>query len=170
MEFGVYQGFWLEQLDEACRSIGLERPIWGFDSFEGLPEVDEQHDLNCWEKGQYAADVEDVAKRLKCGERSYIKLVKGWFAESFQRAEVQAIQELAFVRIDCDLYQPACECLEFIKDRLIDQAILVFDDWGPNLNKGEAKACAEWLPNCGMRFEFLAWNSIGHLYLKAHKL
>jgi hypothetical protein len=169
VEFGVFQGEWLERLDAACGVTGLNRIIYGFDSFEGLPAVDRKDDYDCWEKGQYAANIEDVALRLKCSEKPHIKLIKGWFSDTFQLPGIQSIQQIAYARIDGDLYSSAVECLNFIQNRLVDKAILVFDDCGPNIKKGEAKAFYEWLPLCGMYFEFLALNSVGHLYLRVHR-
>jgi hypothetical protein len=59
--------------------------------------------------------------------------------------------------------------LEFLRNRLVDKAILVFDDWQQNLNFGETKAFFEWLPTSGLKFEFLALNGMLHLFLRVHK-
>jgi hypothetical protein len=168
VEFGVFEGGWLERLWTSCERIGLKKQIIGFDSFEGLPEPTD-HDYDGWAKGQFATSFEKVHKLLRCDERDNITLVKGWFADSFQRPEVQAIDKICYARIDSDLYQPAVECLDFLTDRLVDGAVLVFDDWSWHLNKGEAKALYEWLPSCRLELEFLAYNSIVHLYLRVHK-
>lgn len=169
VEFGVFEGQWIEQLAEAQELTSMHRDIWGFDSFEGLPDTTE-HDLECWSEGQYSADYEGVKKRLKCEQRPYIHLVKGWFSESFKQPEVQSIEQIAFARVDCDLYEPAVECLEYLENRLVDGAILVFDDWTWNLDKGETKAFREWVEKgCGLQFEFLCYNCNGHLYLRVTK-
>ena len=85
-------------------------------------------------------------------------MIKGWFSESFKRPEIQGIDKICYARIDSDLYQPAVECLDFLRDRLVDGAIL-----------GESKALSEWLPTSGLELEFLAYNGIVHLYLRVHK-
>lgn len=168
VEFGVFEGGWIERLWTSCDRIGLDKRIIGFDSFEGLPSPS-SNDYEGWQKGQFATSFEKVQKLLRCDERMNISLVKGWFSDSFKKPEIQAIEQICFARIDSDLYQPAVECLEFLKDRLVDGAILVFDDWSWHLTKGEAKALYEWLPTSGMELEFLAYNSIVHLYLRVHK-
>lgn len=167
VEFGVFQGRWLEFLESTRRELGQPREIWGFDSFQGLPAPDPDRDLGCWSRGQYAADLPTVAERLKVAERPHIRLVPGWFSESLRRPEVRAIKAVAFARIDCDLHQSAAEALDFLTGRLVDGAILVFDDWPSDLDRGETRAFAEWLPRSGLRFEFLSQNSLGHLYLRA---
>ena len=112
---------------------------------------------------------EKVCNLLKTHERPNISLIKGWFSESFKRPEIQGIDKICYARIDSDLYQPAVECLDFLRDRLVDGAILVFDDWSWGLEKGESKALSEWLPTSGLELEFLAYNGIVHLYLRVHK-
>ena len=169
VEFGVFEGKWLEQFAKALDSNSISREIWGFDSFQGLPKTTE-HDLDCWSEGQYAADYASVSKRLKCEQRPHIHLVKGWFSDSFKRPEVQSIEKIAFARVDCDLYEPAVECLDYLENRLVDGAILVFDDWTWNLDKGETKAFKEWVEKgCKLRFEFLCYNCNGHLYLRVRR-
>lgn len=168
VEFGVFKGAWIEKLWNSCERIGLNKKIIGFDSFEGLPEPGEDDYLG-WEKGQFAVSYNKVCDLLKVRERQNIQLVKGWFSDSFKLSEIQAIEKICYARIDSDLYQPAVECLEFLKTRLVDGAILVFDDWSWGLEKGETKALLEWLPDSGLQLEFLAYNGIVHLYFRVHK-
>jgi hypothetical protein len=169
IEFGVSGGWRLKYLDKHIREIYLKRNIYGFDSFEGLPEPNKKYDGSYWKKGMYAANFDAVMAYMECSERPYIKLIKGWFSDSLKSKEAQEIKQVVYARIDCDLYQPTVECLEFLRDRLVDKAILVFDDWTTNLNSGETKAFFEWLPTSGLKFEFLALNGWVHLYLRVHK-
>ena len=168
VEFGVFEGGWIERLWQSCNRIGLNKKIIGFDSFEGLPEPSE-NDYPGWERGQFSTTYEKVCNLLKTHARPNISLIKGRFSESFKRPEIQGIDKICYARIDSDLYQPAVECLDFLRDRLVDGAILVFDDWSWGLEKGESKALSEWLPTSGLELEFLAYNGIVHLYLRVHK-
>lgn len=164
VEFGVFNGDWLETLIDAREAIKSPRDVWGFDSFEGLPNTTE-HDLDCWKQGDYAYDYELVAKRLRANERPWLNLKKGWFADTLPQSV--SLSNIAYARIDCDLYGPTVECLDFLTDRLSDGAILVFDDWTYDASKGETKAFIEWLAkNRRMQPEFLAANSIGHFYFR----
>ena len=168
MEFGVYQGRWLKQLADLCDELDFTRPIFGFDSFEGLPEVSAQDDLDCWHKGQYRSDIESVSKFVNCAKHENLRLVKGWFSQSLRRPDIQAIDAIAYVRIDADLYQSSKEVLEYVGPRLSDGAIMVFDDWTCDLEKGETKAFAEWQAGSGFMFEFLAC-SMWHYYFRAKR-
>lgn len=169
VEFGVFRGDWLLRLVRACERLGLQRQIVGFDSFEGLPAPSADNDLDCWAEGDYAASLEEVAERLDVTRRRNISLIKGWFSDSLKTDAAQAIRDIALARVDCDLYGACVECLDYLAGRLSDRSILVFDDWTFDLQKGETKAFREWVSRVPQyRFEFLCYNSIGHLYLRVH--
>lgn len=169
VEFGVSKGVRLKHLIDSCKDIHLDRYIYGFDSFEGLPKPDYAYDMEFWKEGWFDANIHDVKKYLNCNENKNVKLIKGLFADTFKQDEAQNLKQIAFARIDCDLYHPAVECLDYLKDRLVDNSILVFDDWMNNLRYGETKAFYEWLPTCGYHFDFLLLNSGMHLYLRAKR-
>jgi hypothetical protein len=82
-EFGVFEGAWLKKISDMCDEIGLKRPIFGFDSFEGLPPPKENVDIAGFKEGEYAADYNSVYARLDCANRD-ITLLKGWFSDSFK--------------------------------------------------------------------------------------
>jgi len=170
VEFGVFDGDWMERLITSCETIGLQREVWGFDSFEGLPPPSPTEDLDCWAEGDFAASLESVAERLGTAYRPHVKLVKGWFSDTLPTAAVQGITQIAYARIDCDLYGPSVECLDYLTTRLSDQAILVLDDWTYNLAKGETMSFMQWAErNQQFRFEFLCFNSVGHFYVRVHR-
>ncbi len=171
VEFGVFEGFWLGKIIDICKLNKTERNIYGFDSFEGLPCPSSTHDLDCWHEGEYTASIESVQKRLGVDENKHVILVQGWFKESLQSPSALNIDSICYARIDCDLYQPAVECLDYLSPRLSDGAILVFDDWTFRLDKGETKAFSEFKDRAKhLDYEFLCYTSIGHLYIRVkHK-
>lgn len=146
VEFGVAAGSWLNVILDHMDQKNTLREVYGFDSFEGLPEPDQQHDGDFWQKGQYANPFETVQKTLKLSDRKHLHLFKGWFSDSFKIQEAQDVKKIAFAKVDCDLYGPAVECLNFITGRLSDGAILMFDDWTHLATLGETKAFMEWVP------------------------
>jgi hypothetical protein len=169
VEFGIFEGWWINFLWQETERLGLQRRIYGFDSFEGLSEPDPKRDGPFWKKGQYACSWERVAAIVHARERPRIRLVKGFFEKSLRGPEAQLAEKFSYVRIDCDLYEPARDCLHYLSTRLADGAILVFDDWPHQLGYGEQLAFEEWLvrvPN--LEFEFLFYNTIGHFYLRVH--
>jgi O-methyltransferase len=170
VEFGVFQGQWLHVLINACEERGFSRQFFGFDSFQGLPTPSIAADLDCFHEGQFAAGAEEVARRLETHRRGNVILVPGWFTDTLPTSQVQAVHDISFARIDCDLYAPALECLRYLGPRLADGAVLVLDDWTFNVMKGETRAFAEWLPEApDLTFELLCFNSVGHLYLRTRR-
>jgi hypothetical protein len=171
IEFGVFNGGALEKLVSLCEELKTNRQIYGFDSFEGLPAPRSGSDYDCFYEGQFAASLEDVSRQLRGNERPYLHLIKGWFADTLWEDPAASVQTVAYARIDCDLYQPCVECLDWLSARLVDEAVLVFDDWGFNLDMGETKAFYEWEKHNHDTFSFdlIYYGMLGHLYLKVHR-
>lgn len=168
VEFGVYEGKWLSIIADINEEIGLERSIYGFDSFEGLPVPGVEDEGMGWQEGMYEAPLDRVRAYLRTDQRPHIKLIKGWFCDTTKLPEAQAIQQICYARVDGDLYASAVDTLAFLTGRLSDGAILVFDDWTFNPKKGETKAFFEWAPTVPYSFEFIGYLGIGPLYIRVH--
>lgn len=167
VEFGVYQGWWVNHLYEASERIGLHRQVIGYDSFQGLSQPDPEKDEEHWEEGQYAVDLDTVTRNVRKSERSRIELIPGFFSDSLVRNDAQMIGAIAFARIDCDIYGPALECLHYLTTRLSHGSVLVFDDWPHHLDFGECLAFREWLETVDQfDFELLFAGTFGHLYVR----
>lgn len=168
VEFGIFEGAWINLLYQMTEAAGLEnRRVIGFDSFQGLSAPHPEHDTSFWQEGMYAAGLEKVRGNVKAAKRPRISLIEGFFSDSLPRKESQALGPFAFARIDCDIYEPTKECLEYLGPRLSHGAILVFDDWTHDFEKGEGRAFIEWVdtvPNLSFRFLFMGpWD---HLHLR----
>ena len=170
-EFGVFEGQWINRLHDLCEATGLDREIWGFDSFQGLSKPDSDKDEPFWEEGMFSAGIDLVRRNVKAAERPSIVLVEGFFEESLSQETAQSVTEIAYARIDCDIYPPTVDCLKYLTSRLSHGAVLVFDDWSHTLNHGETRAFAEWLPDVPhLEFEFLFYGLWDHFYIRVwHK-
>ena len=79
-----------------------------------------------------------------------IEIIEGFYKNSLTN-ELKSnlnLKKAAIVMIDCDFYNSAKLVLNFITDLINDGTILIFDDWYAykgDPNKGEQKACSEWL-------------------------
>ena len=168
-EFGIFEGWWINFLHQTTEQIGLQRRVYGFDSFQGLSDPHPEHDQAFWKKGQYACSHEQVCRNVRAASRPRIKLVKGFFEKSLRSAEALVAEKFAYIRIDCDIYLPALDCLRYLGPRLADGAILVFDDWPHERGCGEQRALEEWLPTVPhIELEFLFYGAIGHFYTRVH--
>jgi len=144
LEFGVFEGNSLNQI----ASLVPTETVYGFDSFEGLPED--------WfpgnEKGKFAVpQLPNV--------RSNVKLVKGWFDETLPIFLANNSNECAFIHIDCDLYSSTRTVLNELKNRVANGTIIVFDEYFnyPNWRNGEYKAFMEFIDQTGFKFEYLGF-------------
>lgn len=163
VEFGVAQGGWLKPMLDHMDKTGKRRSVVGFDSFEGLSEPNKEFDYSFWYKGQIAVPMEAAAAFLSASERPHLRLVKGWVNDTLKQEVATSIKKVAFAKIDVDLYEPSVDCLEYLRDKLADGAILFFDDWCYDVDIGESKAFADWCETVPQyRFEF-----IGHINWRA---
>lgn len=175
VEFGVAGGNHLDLLVSSYENLEKTKQstceFYGFDSFEGLPTPDYAVDMKCFYEGQFASQLETVSEKLRLNQRPYLHLVKGWFADTLKAEPAISIKEIAYARIDCDLYQPTVESLDYLTSRLADGAILVFDDWGYNLEIGETRVFYEWQQKVEhlFNFKFIFYGMLGHLYLQVFR-
>jgi O-methyltransferase len=165
-EFGVFQGrsllhlwhahAWAEHLIvdrvvpilEGADPSVLARRYYGFDSFEGLPEHDEvlKGQPDWMGPGAFAATEASVRKDLRRNgvPDDRMLLVPGWFEDTLTATAPP--ERIALAHIDCDLYSSTKVVLEYLAPRLVDGAIVVFDDWWlyrGRPDKGEQRAFAE---------------------------
>lgn len=144
LEFGVYAGTSFSNLLKIFRDTGVIRKFYGFDSFEGLPAPDSEKDQATFRQGQYRSSRTQAEATIAAAAdgTENIELVEGWFSDTLpQYANI--VKEVAFCRIDCDLYSSTVDCLNFLKGRLVDRAVLYFDDWTYDVAKGETRAFFE---------------------------
>jgi hypothetical protein len=172
VEFGVFEGNWMNALFDVTEACGMtDRPLIGFDSFRGLSTPHPELDDPFWKEGMYAISRSDAEERLQVAKRPRIKLIEGYFADSLVADEAAEILAIAYARIDCDIYEPALQCLRYLSNRLSHGSILVFDDWPHRATIGEGRAFFEWVPTVQhLRFEFLGFGPWGHFYIRVWHL
>jgi Macrocin-O-methyltransferase (TylF) len=157
VEFGVYGGGSFRRLIEIFRPLGVINRYYGFDSFLGLPksEIERDHPL-FWNEGLFADTSKEKVLRYLAdglGTLDQIELVEGWFSKTLP-AMRDRISRIAFVRVDCDLYSSTCDVFTFLSDRLVDGAIIYFDDWTHEATTGESCAFFEFAESHANRFRF----------------
>ena len=144
-EFGVFQGDSLREIKNWRKG-----EVFGFDSWIGLPSK--------WETG--ATDREHNKGHFACPmpkdlpHKTY--LVPGWFKDTIPEWKQKHTDRLAFIHIDCDLYESTKDILNGLNDRISKGTIILFDeiidfadDWYKNWREGEWKAFNEWLTEYG---------------------
>jgi hypothetical protein len=147
MEFGVYRGASLLFISDQ-----EPRPVYGFDSIEGLPEdwTDVQR------KGRFSLGGE--APQLG---RSNVVLVKGWFKDTLPQFISQHPGPARFVHVDCDLYSSAVTVLTQLAPRIVPGTIILFDEYFnyPGWEHHEHKAFREFTSAFRLSYEYLGYAS-----------
>lgn len=158
LEFGVYQGTTINILANTFSN----QTIYGFDSFEGLPEdwnVSFNEKYNKHKKGYFAVDVLPEVNEN-------VKLVKGFFNASLPAWLIEnPITQIKLLHVDSDLYSSAKYVLTTLNNYIIPETVIVFDEmypWGRKRYETwiehEYKALKEWIEEFDRSFEVISRN------------
>jgi hypothetical protein len=171
LEFGVCHGTSMSCMHRVLNKLDLgDVRMFGFDSFEGLPEVAAE-ESNQWVPGEFAAPIEETRAYLTERGVDWNKtfLVKGWYAETLtpELVETHHIEKASLIMVDCDIYASSKEALEFCKPLIKDKSVVFFDDWRSTSQMGEEMAFNEFLEeNPHFRVErFGSYKPNGEIYL-----
>lgn len=180
VECGVFRGFGLmtwAKLSTILEPENLLRRVYGFDTFEGFPEISE-HDRNrtaCHEKGGLTgSSLEELRELIDLYDRDRflghidkVHLIQGDVRETapvFVRENPHLIVSLLF--LDLDLYEGTRAALEAFLPRMPRGAVLAFDELDNPQWPGETLALLE---TCGIRnvkLERVVWDPyIGYVVL-----
>ncbi len=143
LEFGVASGNTLRTIAGARGG----REVYGFDSFDGLPEAW----LNGMPAGAFARDdLPDVPGA---------ELVVGLFADSLPGFLGTHGEHVDFLHVDGDLYSSAKTVLDLCGPRLRAGSIVHFDEFFnfPGWKRHEYRAWTEYVERTGVEFEYVAY-------------
>jgi len=133
-EIGVYRGV----TSSFIHRQAPDRTLYLFDTFEGFPEQDLEHDGDQRFKDTSQQKVEQLI-----GDTRNIIFRKGYFPDTAAGLEDK---QFALVMLDVDLYQPALEVLRFFYPRLTRGGYVFLHDFNsPEANRGISRAATEFL-------------------------
>lgn len=145
-EFGVFGGGTLKTIAAALPG----REIYGFDSFEGLPE-DWRTNIpaGAFHRGGEVPQVDGA------------ELVIGWFDDTLPSFAAEHPGPVAFLHLDADLYSSTVTVLEHLGDRLRPGSVVLFDEYFnyPGWEEHEHLAWQEFVDRTGITFEYLCYTS-----------
>ena len=148
LEFGVHRG---ESLRWIAKEVG-ERRIHGFDSFDGLPDGGGG---THWHKHQF-----DRGSMLPKVPAS-VTLHKGWFNETLPSfLESQSEKSVAFIHIDCDLYESTKDIFEILEPYFLPGSVIAFDEFYnvPNWRQHEFKAFSEFRERTKFDYKYIGFS------------
>lgn len=156
MEFGVHTGGTIKQIAQFTTN-----KVYGFDSFEGLPED--------WPgmhgKGHFACDIpEDLPDN--------VELVVGLFQNTLPKfIKKHKKEKVAFIHIDCDLYSSTKCIFDNLKNNFQDGSVIAFDEligytgWEDH----EYKAFNEFLEETKYRWECIGRFGLNQVGFEIYK-
>lgn len=151
MEFGCHEANTMRMAWDTFQYL-FDWTFVAFDSFQGLPEMEQFDRSAIFEPGNLQTAEQDFIRTVtRHGmPRNRLKVVKGFYDKSLTPALAaeMAGQKAAVVYVDCDLYASTVPVLEFVREFLQKGTVIVFDDWNcyhADSEFGERRAWREFL-------------------------
>jgi hypothetical protein len=134
VETGVWRGGACILMQGVLSMYGaLNRRVWLYDSFSGLPVPDimnypQDRNSKFHEYNELSITVENVINNFKKFSLldGNVKIVKGWFKDTLPNSEVKKI---SLLRLDGDLYQSTMEGLINLYHKVSLGGIVIVDDY-----------------------------------------
>lgn len=125
------------------------REFHGFDSFEGFPDNVEHDRMGdgtfCISEGDYSTPPDLVLRTLSDGRvpedliQNNLHLHKGFFENTLSNYS----GTIAFLHLDCDLYQSYMTCLNELYSKVAPGGLILFDEYEDETFPGARKAVDE---------------------------
>lgn len=153
LEFGVHDGTTSKIIAKAIKP----KNIHGFDSFYGLPED--------WSGNYILKEDFNLNGKIPKLPKNVI-IHKGLFSKTLPDFNLD--NKIAFIHIDCDIYESTKTVFNEIKDRITNGTIIVFDEYFnyPNWQEHEFKAFQEYVKENQIKYTYLALTGSGKVCVK----
>ena len=147
LEFGVADGNSINYISQFTNGN-----VYGFDSFEGLPEKWRDG----YDKGAFSRN------GLLPTVNSNIQLIKGWFNETLKGFIDSHNKKISFMHLDADLYSSTKYILDTVKGHIDKDCVIVFDELinypGFDGDNGELKAFYEFITENDVQYTWIGMN------------
>jgi len=126
VELGCLSGRTAAMLGKTLQEAGDDRTLFLYDSFEGLPQPDEDDGPILLIPENFKTPKEGVAERFQELGLRQPNIIPGWFCDTLPD---QLPEVIAFAHVDGDIYRSIQESLNAIYPRLSPGAVVVVDDY-----------------------------------------
>jgi hypothetical protein len=145
LEFGVWSGLSINLI----ASLLPSSKVYGFDSFEGLPEA-------------WFGKSSGIGQFSRNGElpqvRENVELVAGWFDRVLGPfLDAHEFDQVALLHIDCDIYSSTQTVFSYLHEKIGPGTIIVFDEYFnyPTWQRHEYAAFQEFVAYRQIKYEYL---------------
>jgi hypothetical protein len=145
----------------------IKRPVWMYDSFEGmgLPAEQDGNHARWWRERSLTVPVDpdgqnycrapldavlEAINHFDIGIETFV--VPGWLEETLPKTKPEAI---AVLRVDCDWYEPCKAVYRELGPLLSDNAAVIIDDY--DAWEGARLATHEYLASNGLPWKIRSW-------------
>lgn len=135
METGVWRGGACIFMRGLLKAYEVEnRTVWLADSFQGLPEPNEQQYPD--DKGARFHEMDELAVSVDSVKETFeryglldeqVRFLEGWFRDTLPDA---AVEQLAVLRLDGDMYESTLDVLQNLYYRVSKGGFVIIDDYG----------------------------------------
>jgi O-methyltransferase len=130
IECGTYKGGTSVLMGLALRHFGATKKIYMLDSFQGLPKPNQNTD-SMYKEGDMRSDYANAAAAIEQnGLEGVCQIVPGWFSDTLPT--LNSDEQYSLVHLDCDLYDPAKLCLDYLYPRVVPGGFIIIDDYCDN--------------------------------------
>ena len=139
-------------------ALNSEKVIYGFDSFEGMPEEWNRGDDLPIPKGTFAF----LDNKMLPLVLHNVQLIKGLFQDTLPKflETILGNKPISFLHVDSDIYSSAKTIFKVLAKNIVEGSIILFDDFYnyPEFHEHEFKALQEFLSENNKKAEYLAFN------------
>jgi len=151
VELGTYKG----RTTNFLAALNPHKTIYTFDSYQGFP--------TSWDRGDLLLPANVPVWPEKEPLPSFllnVELKKGWFADTLPQFIALQDEPIAFLHVDCDVYQSTAQGLDILSSLIVDRTILLFDEYYnyPTFQDHEHKALQEFLEKHRFEVDYIAYN------------
>lgn len=149
LEFGVASGGTINYI-----SNFTSEKVYGFDSFEGLPEKWRDG----FDKGMFNRN------GILPAVNPNVVLIKGWFNDTLVDFIRNQNKKVSFIHLDADLYSSTKYILDTLKDYIDEDCVIIFDELvnydGFDGDTGELRAFYEFICENKVVYEWIGMNGL----------
>lgn len=154
LEFGVYKGNTINYIAKLVRTRAPSKTVWGFDSFEGLP--------NDWGGYVITKETFDQGGTLPPVAPN-VKLVKGFFDATlpgWTKNNLSPESKISLLHVDSDLYESCQTILNELNAHICPGTFILFDEYFnyPHWQNHEFKSFAEFCRAYDVTYRYVGFH------------
>lgn len=133
IEFGVWNGNNLIAMKKSIDFLNLNKKIYGFDHFAGMPSS-----IKDYSRNSFKGEIDLVKFFIKFFKLKSIFLIKDDINNLYKYKK--KFKKISLIYIDCDIYDTTKNILTILAPKLSKGGIIIFDEGNQGNKSGESRA------------------------------